>query len=249
MKFIHAIDFKRHQVDRHNAVSKGITKCVLCREPTEDKSLASHKKAKHAFQCGRCNLRFVQKTKLWKHMIEEHRQGTWVNRPDTEVPSKNLARTHEDPKLHPSIPKLVEGELAMKAVKRKDEKNVPRKISKLKEEKWETVKDKKAKADESREKLGKGASGGKTSTSGVKSSTSGLKESTSRVKVSDYTETKTSKTGGLKATNTEGRTGEKKLSNEVCSRESEKLEECRMCKEVCSLLICLLLWIVFTFPY
>ena len=270
MKFIHAIEFKRHQVDRHNSVSKGITKCVLCREPTEDKSLASHKKAKHAFQCSLCDLKFVQKTKLWKHMIEEHGQGTWVNRPDKEAMSKNVPGTHDDLKNHPSIPKLVEVERAMKAVKKKDEKIFPRKISKLKEEKWETVKDKKVRADESREKLAKCASGGAASNSGAKasnlgvkatntgvkgcnsgvnSSTSGLKASTSGVKVPDSTEAKASKTGGLKATNTEGRTGDKKLTNEVCCSETEKLEECRMCKEVCFLLICLLLWIAFTLPF
>ena len=77
-KFIHAIDIKRHQIEMHNEVSKDITKCVLCGDLAEDKSLSSHKMANHAFKCDRCILKFVKKTRLWKHMIEEHQQGTWV---------------------------------------------------------------------------------------------------------------------------------------------------------------------------
>ena len=77
-KFIHVIDFKRHQIETHNEVSKDITKCVLCGELTEDKSLQGHQQVNHAFECDRCNLKFVKKTRLWKHMIEEHQQGTWV---------------------------------------------------------------------------------------------------------------------------------------------------------------------------
>ena len=77
-KFIHAIDIKRHKIEMHNEVSKDITKCVLCGELTEEKSLHGHQQANHAFECDRCNLKFVKKTRLWKHMIEEHQQGTWV---------------------------------------------------------------------------------------------------------------------------------------------------------------------------
>ena len=253
MRFIYAIDFKRHQVEKHDAASKGITKCDLCNEPTEDKSLSSHKKAKHAFKCDLCSLKFVQKAKLWKHMVEEHQHGTWVNRLVNQSNSK-LAKTHDlKSREHHPIPKLVEGERALQAVKRKDEKIFPRKVSKPKEEKWETVKDKKEKADGSREKVVKSTSGGKLFTlgakesysreksfnSGVKPSTLGLKQSTVGVRAS-ASGAKASNSGAkatnseLKASNLEAKTGEKKQSEEV-DRESEKLEECSLCKEVCSL--------------
>ena len=246
MSFIHAIDFKRHLMEKHNAAGKGITKCDLCNEPTEVKSLSSHKKARHAFKCDQCSLKFVQKPKLWKHMIEEHHQGTWVNRPPSQSNTK-LGKSHalKSPEHHPSIPKWVEGTRALQAVKRKDEKIVPRKVSKVKEEKWETVKDKKVKANESREKV-EGAKvstlGAKTgnprekpSNAGVKPSTLGLKTSTLGLKASDT---------GAKTTNSEAR--EKKQSKEV-DGESERLEECSKCKEVCSFNTLFIIQIVFPF--
>ena len=258
MKFIHATDMKRHQVERHNAVSKGMPKCELCGEATENKSLASHKKAKHTFKCRLCNLAFAQTTKLWRHMIEEHQQGTWVNRPVAEAPSNKMARTQDlTRREHPTfIPKLVDGGREMEAVKRKEEKIVPRKISKPKEEKWETVKVKKERADESREKLRKETSGGKASTSGAKETNTGTKavnigvkatntvvkatntvakSTNSGVKATNTVAKATNVKSGVTATNSEGRIGGKKHLNEAGGGESEKLEECRKCKEVCSL--------------
>ena len=103
----------------------------------------------------------------------------------------------------------------MEAVKRKSEKVVClRKTSKLKEEKWERVADKKEKADKIREKPGEGKSGGKAS-----STLAGVKTSSSGVKATYYMAT------------SEARRGEKKQSKEV-GLESEKLEESCMSKEV-----------------
>ena len=277
MKFIHAVDFKRHQVERHNAISKGITKCLLCGEAIENKSLASHKKAKHVIKCGLCSLEFVQKNKLWRHMIEEHKQGTWVNRPVAEVPSKKTGSSY-DRKSHEHplpITKLGEGRREVVAVKKKEEKSVSRKISKLKEEKWETVKDKKERADDRREQQEDGVSGGKTSTSGEKVSNKGAKATNTLAKVTNTgvkaTNTMAKATNMVtkatttvaKATNTmpktnsaaratnsdwEGKGGEKKHPKEEGDEESEKLEECRLCKEVCFQLLISLIWIVFAFP-
>lgn len=258
MKFITAIDLRRHQVERHNVVSKTIIKCKLCGEATESKSVAGHKKAKHAYKCVLCNLEFVLKAKLWKHMIEEHHQGTWVNKPAAGVSSKKPSST-KSREAPPSIQKLLEGGRAMEAVIRKEERTIPKKIAKLKEAKWETVKDKKERADESREKVRKRTSAGKASTSGATSSNTVVKAAITEVNTfakatnaeaksinpgATATSTVAKATGlavkekatstEVKAPDSEARAGEKKHLNKAADRESETLEECRMCKEVCS---------------
>ena len=213
MNFIHASDLKRHQIEMHNSASKGFTKCDVCGELTEKKSLCSHKKAIHTFACGDCDLMFAQKSKLWRHKIEAHLQGTWVNRP---------------------VSKSVEGKCSQEPQKVKVEKLVPKKASKLKEEKWETVMDKKVSAVESRVKLEKGTSEAKASGSGVKS---GGKASTSTKSLGEAISAPTSevKTDSLAvggSTSKERTTQSKKT--EKIGGVPEKLEECPKCKEVCT---------------
>ena len=93
LKFIRSIDIERHQVKAHNAESEGMTRCAVCGELIEDKSLSGHKKAIHVLNCDLCNLKFVQKFELWRHMIEEHQQGTWIKRPVTEMPEERVKPT------------------------------------------------------------------------------------------------------------------------------------------------------------
>ena len=126
-KFMVAADLKKHKVGRHNASGLGIVKCGQCGELTDNKSLSSHNKALHSFNCDRCDLKFVQKGKLIKHKIEDHGEGCWVNKPNSDMPK-------------------------VTDVKSAKSKTIPKKLSKLKEGLWETVQDKKMKAKEARAK-------------------------------------------------------------------------------------------------
>ena len=124
-KFMVAADLKKHKVGRHNASGLGIVKCAQCGELTDNKSLSSHNKALHSINCDRCDLKFVQKGKLVRHKIEDHGEGHWVNKPNSDMP---------------------------KVTDMKSAKSKTKKPSKLKEGLWETAQDKKMMAKEARAK-------------------------------------------------------------------------------------------------
>ena len=164
-KFMVAADLKKHKVGRHNASGLGIVKCAQCGELTDNKSLSSHSKALHSINCDRCDLKFVQKGKLIRHKIEDHGEGNWVNKPNSNMPKETV----------------------MKSAK---SKTIPKKLSKLKEGLWETVQDKNMKAKEARAKPTNPATKkiaelqqGIEETSG--SSPTVIRASTSREKTSD----------------------------------------------------------------
>ena len=82
----------------------------------------------------------------------------------------------------------------------------------------------------------------------MKETITGVKATNIEVKATNTVAKTTSVVGtksGVTATNSEGRIGGKKHLNEAGGGESEKLEECRKCKEVCSFLLICLIWIGF----